>query len=70
MESLFSGNDAVISLASQGSCVLMEICGEGCVDVCKAQLEAQESVYVSPNPDQGRKDAKAFTSFNEISLSM
>ena len=52
----------------------MEVCGETCVSVCK-QLLPETSVkeiswYISPTPEQGRKEAEAFENFVESSFSM
>ena len=53
----------------------MEACGETCVSLCKQLLLPETSMkeiswYVSPTPEQGRKEAEAFENFVESGFSM
>ena len=52
----------------------MEACGDNCVSLCKqlvTELSLEEETwYVSPTPEQGRKDSEAFENYTESSFSM
>ncbi len=41
-----------------------------CQQELKLGVAPEEGVYVSPDAEQGKRDAEAFTSYNDISLTM
>ena len=57
-----------------GSTILQELAGENCVKICKEILDdaslSSDSVYVSQSPELGSRDAEAFNSYNDTSLTM
>ncbi len=59
-------------LCHVGVCILLEVSGQDCTAMCQQETGGapKELVYMSPDPQQGRRDAEALTSYINISLTM
>ena len=66
---LFADDPALSSKALKGRCVLLEVCGEGAVKVCR-RLGVGPDVYVSPTLQQGESDVKTFENYMAMRLTM